>query len=94
MNLESEICLPASSMESGIWNLESKGFYKIIEFPLNGKQISKLLIGPYKQRADAVALLPKVKKMATRFSLRALVRKQQYLQLTVKSHTNGMNLPS
>jgi len=36
--------------------------YHIIEFPLNGKQISKLLIGPYKQRADALSLLTKVRK--------------------------------
>ncbi len=36
--------------------------YKIISFPVNGKQISKLLIGPYSTRADAIALLSKVKK--------------------------------
>jgi cell division protein FtsN len=36
--------------------------YKIIQFLINGKQISKLLIGPYKQRSDAVTLLEKVKK--------------------------------
>ena len=35
--------------------------YKLIEFPVNGKQISKLLIGPYRTRADAVALLENVK---------------------------------
>lgn len=36
--------------------------YHLIKFPINGKQISKLLIGPYKQRSDAVKLLGKVKK--------------------------------
>lgn len=36
--------------------------YKIISFPVNGKQISKLLIGPYSTRADAFALLAKVRK--------------------------------
>jgi len=36
--------------------------YKLIGFPVNGKQISKLLIGPYRTRSDAVALLAKVKK--------------------------------
>lgn len=35
--------------------------YKLIEFPINGKQISKLLIGPYRTRADAVALLENIK---------------------------------
>lgn len=35
--------------------------YKLIEFPVNGKQISKLLIGPYRTRADAVALLENIK---------------------------------
>jgi len=36
--------------------------YRIIEFPINGKQISKLLIGPYRKRSDAVALLENIKK--------------------------------
>lgn len=36
--------------------------YKIIAFPIHGKQISKLLIGPYKQRADALKLLTKIKE--------------------------------
>jgi len=36
--------------------------YKIIKFPKNGKQISKLLIGPYRYRSTALAILPKVKK--------------------------------
>ncbi|BAF71409.1 NlpC/P60 family protein [Sulfurovum sp. NBC37-1] len=36
--------------------------YKLIQFPRNGKQISKLLIGPYKYKATALSILPKVKK--------------------------------
>ena len=35
--------------------------YKLIEFPINGKQISKLLIGPYKKRSDVVELLGHIK---------------------------------
>ena len=36
--------------------------YRIIKFPRNGKQISKLLIGPYKYKATALDILPRVKK--------------------------------
>ena len=36
--------------------------YKIIKFPKGGKSISKLLIGPYVKRSDAVAELNKVRK--------------------------------
>lgn len=36
--------------------------YKLIEFPINGKKISKLLIGPYRQRSQAVALLADVRE--------------------------------
>jgi len=36
--------------------------YKIIKFPRNGKQVSKLLIGPYKYKSTALGVLPKVKK--------------------------------
>ncbi len=36
--------------------------YRIIKFPRNGKQISKLLIGPYRYKATALGELPKVKK--------------------------------
>ncbi len=35
--------------------------YKMIQFPRNGTQISKLLIGPYKDKASALKVLPKVK---------------------------------
>lgn len=36
--------------------------YKLIEFPINGKQVSKLLIGPYRKRSDAMALLENIKE--------------------------------
>ena len=36
--------------------------YKLIEFPVNGKQISKLLIGPYRKRSDAVELLGEIRE--------------------------------
>jgi len=35
--------------------------YKMIQFPRNGTQISKLLIGPYKDKTSALEILPKVK---------------------------------
>ncbi len=35
--------------------------YKMIQFPRNGTQISKLLIGPYKDKTTALKVLPKVK---------------------------------
>jgi len=36
--------------------------YKLIQFPRKGRQISKLLIGPYQRKAKALAILPRVKK--------------------------------
>jgi len=49
--------------EALLYKITRAGYhYKIIKFSLNGKQISKLLIGPYKQRSDALRLLEKVKK--------------------------------
>ena len=35
--------------------------YKMIQFPRNGTQISKLLIGPYQNKVTALKVLPKVK---------------------------------
>jgi len=35
--------------------------YKIIKFPVNGNQIAKLLIGPYRKRADAIELLASIR---------------------------------
>ena len=34
--------------------------YKIIQFPIDGKQISKLLIGPYQEKSQALKLLGQV----------------------------------
>jgi len=46
-----------------LYKIQRLGYtYKIIKFPRNGKQISKLLIGPYKYKATALSVLPKVKK--------------------------------
>jgi len=36
--------------------------FRIIKFPRNGKEISKLLIGPYKTKAIALSVLPLVKQ--------------------------------
>lgn len=36
--------------------------YKIIKFPRDGKQVSKLLIGPYTDKTTARGILPKVKQ--------------------------------
>jgi len=48
--------------EALLYRITREGYhYKIITFPINGKQISKLLIGPYKQKSDAKALLEKIK---------------------------------
>jgi len=48
--------------EALLYKITREGYhYKIITFPMNGKQISKLLIGPYKQKSDAKALLEKIK---------------------------------
>ncbi len=42
--------------------ITSNGYkYKMIQFPKNGTQISKLLIGPYKEKATALKALPSVK---------------------------------
>lgn len=48
--------------------------YKIIEFPINGKQISKLLIGPYRKRSDAVALLKSVRQQIQKDAFIAEIR--------------------
>jgi len=46
-----------------LYKIERLGYsYKRIKFPKNGKQISKLLIGPYQHKATALSMLPKVKK--------------------------------
>ncbi|MFC2073600.1 NlpC/P60 family protein [Campylobacterota bacterium] len=48
--------------------------YKIIGFPINGKQISKLLIGPYRKRSDAVELLASIKKQIQKDAFIAEIR--------------------
>jgi cell division septation protein DedD len=35
--------------------------YKIIHFPQNGKEVSKLLIGPYKDRNQALMMLKQIR---------------------------------
>jgi len=45
-----------------LYKITRNGYkYKIIQFPKNGIQISKLLIGPYKDKDSALEILPKVK---------------------------------
>ncbi len=48
--------------------------YKLIEFSVNGKQISKLLIGPYRNRSDAVTLLENVKEQIQKDAFIAEIR--------------------
>ena len=48
--------------------------YKLIEFPINGKQISKLLIGPYRKRSDTVELLSRIKKQIQKDAFIAEIR--------------------
>ncbi|MEA2047219.1 MAG: NlpC/P60 family protein [Campylobacterota bacterium] len=48
--------------------------YKIIEFPINGTTLSKLLIGPYRQRSDAGILLEKIKTSIKKDAFIAEVR--------------------
>ena len=48
--------------------------YKLIAFPIKGQQISKLLIGPYRKRSDAVALLEDIKKQIQKDAFIAEIR--------------------
>lgn len=48
--------------------------YKVIRFSKEGEQISKLLIGPYYTRAEALAILPKVKEKIKREAFIAEIR--------------------
>ncbi len=48
--------------------------YKLIEFPINNKQISKLLIGPYRKRSDAFELLENIKKQIQKDAFIAEIR--------------------
>ncbi len=58
-----------------IYTITRKGFpYKIIQFPKGGKTISKLLIGPYIKRADAVSALSKVRAQIQKDAFIAEIR--------------------
>jgi hypothetical protein len=48
--------------------------YKLIEFLINGKQLSKLLIGPYRKRSDAVELLATIKEQIQKDAFIAEIR--------------------
>ena len=48
--------------------------YKLIAFPIHGKQISKLLIGPYGKRSDAVELLANIKAQIQKDAFIAEIR--------------------
>ena len=48
--------------EDLLYKITRTGYhYKIIKFSVNGKQVSKLLIGPYHKRADAVEILDRIR---------------------------------
>ncbi len=58
-----------------LYNITRAGYhYKIIQFPVNGKEVSKLLIGPYSKKSDALALLPRVKKQIQKDAFIAEIR--------------------
>jgi len=48
--------------------------YKVIRFSKDGEQISKLLVGPYYTRAEALAVLPTVKEKIKRDAFIAEIR--------------------
>ncbi len=48
--------------------------YKLITFPLHGKEITKLLIGPYRQRSDALALLEQIRTQIQKDAFIAEIR--------------------
>jgi len=48
--------------------------YKIIQFPINGKEIAKLLIGPYNTRSQALQILPNVKNKIQKDAFIAEIR--------------------
>ncbi len=58
-----------------IYNITHHGFnHKVIKFPKNGKQISKLLIGPYQTRSDASKALKDVKTQIQKDAFIAEIR--------------------
>ncbi len=48
--------------------------YKLIAFPLHGKEVTKLLIGPYRQRSDAVSLLEHIRTQIQKDAFIAEIR--------------------
>ncbi len=48
--------------------------YKLIAFPLHGKEVNKLLIGPYRQRSDAVRLLEHIRTQIQKDAFIAEIR--------------------
>jgi len=58
-----------------IYQITRSGFdHKIIRFPKEGKQISKLLIGPYMTKADAYGVLAKVRAQIQKDAFIAEIR--------------------
>ena len=58
-----------------LYTITRKGLnYKIIKFPKGGKSINKLLIGPYKNRADAKAFLGAVRSSIQKDAFIAEIR--------------------
>ncbi len=61
--------------EELLYTITSKGFqYTLIQYPRNGKSISKLLIGPYATRDLAVATLAKVREHVQKDAFIAQIR--------------------
>ena len=58
-----------------LYKIKRAGYhYKIIKFPVNGKQIAKLLIGPYRNRTDAVELLTNIRAQIQKDAFIAEIR--------------------
>ena len=58
-----------------LYTIRRKGFpYKVIQFPKGGKSISKLLIGPYLKKTDAVNILSKVRAQIQKDAFIAEIR--------------------
>jgi len=63
---------PHQSLLDKIMNLGYN--YRLIEFPMNGKKISKLLIGPYKTRESAKKILLNVHKQIQKSAFIAMIK--------------------
>ena len=63
---------PNSSL---LYKIKAKGYtYKILQFPRDGKKVSKLLIGPYKNHSSVEEALEKVKKQIQKSAFIAEIR--------------------